>query len=229
MLNYRVDPKLLTDFVPAGTELDKWQGHSYISLVAFHFRNTRIFGIPVPLHQGFEEMNLRIYVQRRVGSELRHGVRFIKEIVPAGAVTTVARLTYNEPYETHEMRHRIESPHGSSPIMAEYSWRQKRGWSRLMVTGAGEAYYPSSGSEEEFITERPWGYGTQRSGATIEYRVEHPRWRVWQSESHLLESDPGELYGPAFGKILERPPVSAFLADGSAVKVSLPDRLKSGV
>ena len=55
--------------------------------------------------------------------------------------------------------------------------------------------------------------------------MEHPRWRVWQAESHLLESDPSELHGPALGKVLERPPASAFLADGSAVKVHLPARL----
>ncbi|HLE57451.1 MAG TPA: DUF2071 domain-containing protein [Rhodothermia bacterium] len=225
LLNYRVDPKLLTDYVPAGTELDDWQGHAYVSLVGFHFRNARIFGIPVPLHQAFEEVNLRLYIRRRVGDELRRGVRFIKEIVPAAAVTTMARLTYNEPYETREMRHRIESPHGPSPIMAEYSWSQKHGWSRLMVTGAGTAEFPLPGSEEEFITDRPWGYGTQRDGRTIEYRVEHPKWRVWQAESHLLESDPTELYGTALGKVLERPPTSVFLADGSAIKVHLPNRV----
>jgi uncharacterized protein YqjF (DUF2071 family) len=228
LLNYRVDPKLLAEYVPVGTELDDRQGHTYISLVGFHFLNTRIFGIPVPLHQAFEEVNLRVYVRRRAGAELRRGVRFIKEIVPVRAVSTIARLTYNEPYETREMRHRIESPHGSSAIMAEYSWRQKRAWSRLMVTGAGAAEYPSPGSEEEFITNRPWGYGAQRNRSTIEYRVEHTRWRVWQAESHLLESDPTELYGPALGKVLERPPTSAFLADGSPVKVHLPARLKSG-
>ena len=58
--------------------------------------------------------------------------------------------------------------------------------------------------------------------------VEHPRWRVRQAESHLLESDPTELYGAVLGKVLDRPPVSAFIADGSAVKVHLPTRLKSG-
>jgi uncharacterized protein YqjF (DUF2071 family) len=225
LLNYRVDSKLLEEYLPAGTELDDWQGHSYVSLVGFHFRNTRIFGIPLPLYQGFEEVNLRLYVRRRVGAELRRGVRFIKEIVPARAVTAIARLTYNEPYETRAMHHRIESPHGSAPIMAEYSWQQKRGWTRLMVTGTGAAEYPLPDSEEEYLTDRPWGYGTQRDGRTTEYYVEHPRWRVWQAESHLLEGDASEMFGPALGKILERPPASAFLSDGSPVKVHLPTRL----
>ena len=95
----------------------------------------------------------------------------------------------------------------------------------MIISGTGAAEYPAPGSEEEFITDRPWGYGTRRDGITIEYRVEHPRWRVCQAESHLLESDPAELYGAPLGKILERPPTSAFLADGSAVKVYLPARI----
>jgi uncharacterized protein YqjF (DUF2071 family) len=228
LLNYRVSPELLAQYVPAGTELDEWRGAAYMSLVGFHFLNTRIFRIPVPLHQAFEEVNLRVYLRRRVDDELRRGVRFIKEMVPAPAVTTAARLTFNEPYETRRMRHRIEAPHGSASLMAEYSWLQKAGWGKLMVTGTGEPEYPSPDSAEEFFTERPWGYGRQSDGSTIEYKVEHPRWRVWQSESHLLESEPGEIYGSALGEILKRPPESAFLADGSAVKVHLPMRIARG-
>jgi uncharacterized protein YqjF (DUF2071 family) len=225
LLNYRVDRKLLAEHVPPGTELDEWRGSSYVSLVGFHFINTRIFGIPIPLHQAFEEVNLRVYVRRHVGAEVRRGVRFIKEMVPVRAVAAAARLTYNEPYETRAMRHRIEAPHGSAPLMAEYSWEQKRGWSRLIVTGKDDAEFASPGSEEEFFIDRPWGYGALRDGSTIEYRVEHPPWRIWQAEDHLLESEPADLYGAALGEILGRPPASAFLADGSAVKVHLPTRI----
>ena len=37
-----------------------------------------------------------------------------------------------------------------------------------------------AGSHEEFITEHYWGY-TARRGCS-EYRVEHPRWRLWTAE-----------------------------------------------
>src|SRR6266446_4603929 len=37
MLNYEVDPRLLTKFVPAGTELDRWNGKVFASLVGFRF------------------------------------------------------------------------------------------------------------------------------------------------------------------------------------------------
>ena len=98
MLNYRVDPALLEPFVPRGTTLDRWQGAAYVSLVGFLFRDTRVLGVPIPLHRDFEEVNLRIYVRREVGGELRRGVTFIREIVPRRAIASVARIAYNEPY-----------------------------------------------------------------------------------------------------------------------------------
>ena len=64
MLNFEVDPKVLQPFTPAGTELDEWQGRTFISVVGFMFLNTRVFGVPIPFHRNFEEVNLRFYVRR---------------------------------------------------------------------------------------------------------------------------------------------------------------------
>jgi uncharacterized protein YqjF (DUF2071 family) len=57
MLNYRVDPSLLEPLVPRGTILDAWRGATYVSLVGFLFRDTRVLGVPIPLHRDFEEVN----------------------------------------------------------------------------------------------------------------------------------------------------------------------------
>ena len=42
MLNYRVDPDVLHPYVLAGTQLDFWQGETYVSVVGFLLRNTRL-------------------------------------------------------------------------------------------------------------------------------------------------------------------------------------------
>ncbi len=55
MVNYAVDAKLLHDYVPPGTVLDSFDGRTYVSLVGFQFRRTRLFGaLPVPFHQEFD-------------------------------------------------------------------------------------------------------------------------------------------------------------------------------
>ena len=54
MLNYRVAPESLTRYVPRGTVLDSWNGATYLSIVGFLFRDTRVRGVPVPFHRNFE-------------------------------------------------------------------------------------------------------------------------------------------------------------------------------
>ena len=91
MVNFAIDPALLEPLVPRGTTLDFFGGVAYISVVGFLFRDTRLLGLPVPGHIHFEEVNLRFYVQRTVGHEVRRGVCFVRELVPRWAIATVAR------------------------------------------------------------------------------------------------------------------------------------------
>jgi uncharacterized protein YqjF (DUF2071 family) len=103
MANYQVEPKMLLDLVPRGTELDSWNGKHFVSVVGFHFLNTRVLGLPIPWHRKFEEVNLRFYVRRHVGNEVRRGVVFIREIVPKWAIAWVANTVYNERYSAMKM------------------------------------------------------------------------------------------------------------------------------
>jgi hypothetical protein len=81
------------------------------------------------------------------------------------------------------------------------------------------------GSLEEFLSERAWGYTTQRDGGTIEYKVDHPRWRVWPGASHELVGPLESFYDAPFPTILSAAPASAFIADGSSVAVHMPERI----
>jgi uncharacterized protein YqjF (DUF2071 family) len=223
MLNYRVAPEVLAPFVPAGTELDAWQGTAFVSMVGFLFLDTRVLGVGVPGHRDFEEVNLRFYVRRHAPDGVRRGVVFIKEIVPRWAIATTARLLYGEKYVALPMRHQVLP--AEIPASAEYSWRHRGVWNRLRVVPAGEPALVAAGSEEEFITVHYWGYSKLRGGGTVEYRVEHPRWRVWSAAESLLECGAVAIYGPALAGPLAARPTSAFLADGSAVIVYKGERI----
>ena len=225
MLNYAVEPSLLEPFVPHGTVLDAWQGVTYVSLVGFLFADTRLLGIPLPWHRTFQEVNLRFYVRRQVGDEVRRGVTFIKEIVPRRAIATTARVIYNEPYVALPMRHAFGAMRDDGvPAHVEYGWRSVGDWCTLRADPVGNGRPAQHGSQEEFITEHYWGYTRQRDGTTVEYRVEHPRWRVWAVTGAAISGDLLALYGPALATILRAPPASAFLAVGSPVVVHPPVR-----
>src|SRR5262249_61320330 len=110
MLNYVVDPAMVADLVPRGTELDSFGGQTYISLVGFRFERTRVRGLWIPFHSDFDEVNLRFYVRRTAGGEVRRGVVFVREVVPRRAIAAVANAVYHEHYAALPMRHRIAGP-----------------------------------------------------------------------------------------------------------------------
>jgi uncharacterized protein len=218
MLNYEINASLLRPFVPAGTELDRWQERLFLSLVGFRFLNTKVFGIPFPFHRNFEEVNLRFYVRRQEGQEVRRGVVFIREIVPRWAIATAARAFYNENYVDRPMSHRIDCANGTC-LAAEYSWKSRSHWNRLRVAAKGAPLVPDAGSQQQFIAEHYWGYAAQRDGSCVEYRVDHPPWRVWSAHDAAFEGNAEDMYGPAISGELSKKPVSAFLAEGSKVIV----------
>ena len=224
MLNYEIEPSVLASFVPQGTELDSWNGKTFVSIVGFLFQRTRVLGMPIPFHQDFVEVNLRFYVRRKAHDGWRRGVVFIKEIVPRLAIALVARNFYNEPYIALPMAHRTNgSPTALKSV--EYSWCFAGKQDSLKLATKGEAQLLRDGSEAEFITEHYWGYNKQRDGSTLEYRVEHPRWRVYETSEAHLDCEVAGLYGTQFLDSLSCKPSSAFLADGSPVTVFKGERV----
>ncbi len=224
MLNFEVEPALLAPYVPKGTELDDRGGRHFMSLVAFLFLDTHLLGLPALFHQDFEEVNLRFYVRRIVGRESRAGVVFIREMVPLPLVAEVAKLTYNEPYRTVPMEHTIVETDGELQSV-EYLFGRPRDRCRLALHVAGPPEDMDPGSEEEFLSERGWGYTRQRNGGTIEYRAEHTRWHVWRKVVWELGGPLAKFYDEPFASILSGAPSSAFVEDGSAVAVHLPERI----
>ena len=221
MLNYLVEPSVLAPLVPAGTELDRWNGATFLSVVGFMFLDTRILGVPVPFHRNFEEVNLRFYVRRKAPEGWRRGVVFVKELVPRIAIAWTARALYNENYEAVPMSHRVDrcTSNSRNAASVSYSWqfRSQPQWMTILTEGESEPI--GAGAQQEFITEHYWGYSRQRDGGTLEYRVEHPRWCVWTARESHLECDTAGLYGEVFRPFLSVPPASAFVADGSPVTV----------
>ena len=223
MANYAIDKNILAPFIPAKTELDLWNNTCYVSLVGFMFLNTSIKGIKIPFHINFEEVNLRFYVRYKDGVEWKRGVVFIKEIVPKPALTFVANTVYGEHYETLQMDHAWIQDADS--LQVKYQWKKGRWHSFQVVTGLTQ-HEINPGSEEEFITEHYWGYTKLNEHTTSEYQVEHPRWKVYPTRSHVIDVDFGILYGKEFEFLNRQTPVSVFLAEGSEISVMAGKKLK---
>jgi len=222
MFNYAVDPGVLQRFVPRGTELDAFEGQTYVSLVGFEFNRTRVAGIAIPFHRFFEEVNLRFYVRR---SEKR-GVVFIRELVPKLAVAAIARIAFGENYSRVPMSHSTHVLPDTGVVATEYNWGSGAQQCSMKTEAEKASFLPLHDSLGEFITEHYWGYAAQHDGGCLEYEVQHPRWLVREAKTARFQGDAAHFYGAEFGELLTLPPNSAFLAEGSPVRVFKGTRLQ---
>jgi uncharacterized protein len=240
MLSYEIEPRVLEPYVPRGTELDRWQGQAFVSLVGFRFCDARLHGVRVPGHQNFAEVNLRFYVRRRVDGGWRRGVVFIRELCPKRAVVAVARWVYGERFRRAPVTCHIDrdSPPPVSrdaaaeraaavlaPRQLAFTWRAHGHDYRLAGAVLESAHAPDAGSLAEFVVEHYWAYTAAR-GSTMEYLVTHPPWQNAETEAEFT-GDAWRLYGPRFAPFLGGPPACAFWASGSPVNVFRGERLVS--
>lgn len=227
MANYIIEPSALKPHLPCNTELDFFGGSCYVSLVGFLFANTRLYGVSIPFHRTFEEVNLRFYVRYKQCGKWKRGVVFIKEIVPRRMISFVANLMYGEKYFTHQMNHHRKLTEGQ--LHVGYQWKVAGEWNFLNVIAENNSSPPASGSEEEFITEHYWGYTFVDDNCTGVYEVVHPRWDIHKVKDYEVFCNTKMLYGEVFIEPLQQQPASVFLAQGSAVSVLMGSRITAPV
>lgn len=223
MANYVVAEDVLEPYLPVGTELDRYEGRCYVSLVGFLFQNTRLKSVPIPFHRTFEEINLRFYVRHTKSTgEQRRGVVFISELVPRFALRLVANTLYGENYATVPLQHHWEENDDQRSV--RYQWWYKGRRNELQVSAAVDPQPIEANSAEEFFTEHYWGY-TKRGAWTSEYEVVHPRWMIYPVLQRSIDVDFGALYGSGFAALAARQPESVLLAEGSKIEVRSGERI----
>jgi uncharacterized protein len=218
MANYAVNPAVLQKYLPHHTELDFFNGVCYVSLVGFMFANTKLKGVTIPFHKNFEEVNLRFYVRHkdRVTGKWKRGVVFVKEIVPKHMLTFVANTLYKEHYQTMPMEHDWKTD--GDELTVTYQWHSKHQNSFSVVADKTPLQLQAR-TEAEFITEHYWGYTRVNNEKTLEYKVEHPSWDIYDVKQYDVTADFGELYGADFSFLNDENPVSVLLAEGSEMRL----------
>ena len=217
MANYEVNPDVLLPYLPKGVELDFFDGKTYVSLVGFMFKKTKIFSIPIPFLGTFEEVNLRFYVKRTEGDNIKRGVVFINETVPYQLVAWLANKLYKEHYIAIPTKNKIDILMHSKSI--RYEWKINKEWNHLSVNASIENEKMIVGSIEEYILEHYYGYTRIDSQRSQEYEVKHPRWRVSKVEDYSINCDFKSMYGVDFDFLNNVAPNSVILAEGSPISV----------
>jgi uncharacterized protein YqjF (DUF2071 family) len=130
MANYEMEPTALEPYLPKGVELDFYNNKTYVSLVGFMFKKTRLFGVPIPFFGSFEEINLRFYVKKIEDGKIKKGVVFINETVPFKIVALLANKLYKEHYISIPTKNSIEIAEHKH---IKYEWNINNKWNSITV------------------------------------------------------------------------------------------------
>lgn len=217
MANYKIDSKILEPFIPKGVELDLFDGKCYVSLVGFMFKKTKLFNIPIPHFGTFEEINLRFYVIRKDGNQIKRGVVFINETIPYPIVAWMANKLYKEHYTVIPTKHEISNV--DNTIKIKFDWLLNKKWNSIYVEASDECFPMKSNSLENFIYEHYYGYTKVDADKTLEYKLQHPSWNTFKVLDYKIDCDFEAMYGKAFSVLNQTKPEAVFIAEGSSVKV----------
>ena len=230
VLDFDVPPRLLEARLPAGAELDLFEGRAIVSVLGMLFGRVRPLGVRVaaPIRE-FAEVNVRFYVRRRAADETRSGVVFLSEIVPRALVAAGARLAFRQPFVVRPTRHAVDERAEPGGTRIAYGWSSAGGRPGFEVRATGPFAIPAPGTEERFVVDRPWGFTRLSGSKTSEFSVGHPLWNVrpasgstWDAAASDLEDVlPSELAAA----LASATPRAAFLADGSDMSIGWPRTL----
>ena len=213
-VHWPYDPAAVQPRLPAGLEVDTFNGSAWVGLVAFRMERIRLPGTPgVPYLGTFPETNVRTYVR---GPDGRPGVWFDSLDVTRLLPVLVARASYRLPYMWSRMS--INQTGDQVSYSARRRWPGPRTTTSNITIQRGGAIPAEDVSQlERFLTAR-WGLFTQLRSRLAFAPVDHPAWPL---EHAVLESiDDGLVeaagYPPPVGEAL------VHFSPGVDVRIGLP-------
>jgi uncharacterized protein len=177
-LHWEVPPAELQALLPAGLDLDTFEGKAYVGLVPFTVSGVRpVMTPPLPWISSFHEINVRTYVHRN-GSD--PGVWFFSLDASSRLAVEVARRMYKLPY----FHARMSAAQRGEWIDYECARIEEPG--RVFSAGyrpTGAVFHAQPGSLEWFLMERYCLYTTDDRGALQRADIHHELWPLQAAEA----------------------------------------------
>jgi uncharacterized protein len=179
-VHWRYDPAVVQALLPAGLEVDTFDGSAWVGLIPFSMRRIGLpHGPAVPCLGSFAEVNVRTYVRHKDAPGVWFFSLDVDRLIPAA----VARLTYRLPYCWGRTSH--ERVGDTLTTVVRRRWPDPVADSHLIV----EMGEPVAANELDLFLTARWGlYSRTRRG--VRYAaVDHEPWPLRTGAiSHLDES-----------------------------------------
>jgi uncharacterized protein YqjF (DUF2071 family) len=187
-LHWPVPENLVRPLVPAGLELDRFDGRTWIGVVPFYMTGVRprigskVFAFDFP------EVNVRTYVRRNG----RLGVWFFSLDAGHRLAVLAARCFFHLPYEFATM--------SSSCSGNLVDFRSRRvSTPNVEIAGRykpiGEPFRSVQGSLEYWLTERYCLFSVNKRGDIFFGEVHHPPWPLQSAEAEMERNSMTALLG----------------------------------
>ena len=181
----------LREKLPAGLELDTFDGQAWIGIVPFHMTNVAPRGVPpLPLVSTFVELNVRTYVTHHG----KPGVYFFSLDANSSMAVLAARALFHLPYFRATMS--IDRPDRRIVYTSARATR---------TPGAGEfaaTYWPiggvvaaKPGSLEYFLTERYCLYTVDGAARVKRLEIHHGPWPLQAAEATIAVNTMADAAG----------------------------------
>ena len=178
-LHWKVDAQEILDRLPAGLELDTYEGEAYIALVPFMMRGVTGRGCPAPKAMcDFPEFNVRTYVTK----EGKPGVWFFSLDITNAFAVWGAQTFFHLPYRQSEIDYQVKGD--TIDYRSVYS-AEERFHVRYRPL---RPYTPPEGSFAQWATERYCLYTAKENGQLYRGEIQHPQWSLWEAECEILEN-----------------------------------------
>jgi uncharacterized protein len=182
--HWRAPAEQLRAHLPAGVELDRFDGDAWLGVTPFRLTGLRARGLPpLPLVSSFLEVNARTYVT----AGEKPGIWFFSLDASSELAVEAARYGYKLPYYRAEMR----AEWRGGRLEFESRRRDSRGdpaTLRIRYRPIGEPFEGEQGSLAHFLTERYCLYTTDRDGRLQRAEIHHPPWQLQAAEAKLEEN-----------------------------------------
>ncbi len=181
--HWPVENAILHPLIPAGLELDTFEGQAWLGIVPFRLSHVRLNGLPrVPLVSYFSEINVRTYVLH----DGIPGVFFLSMDTDNRFTTALARPWFHLPYYNARVRMRVSaSVYFSSQRTARYA-------SPATFCGcynpSSAVYHSEPGSLESWLTERYCYFSPGSRGRLYRCDIHHDPWPLQKACLHTLSN-----------------------------------------
>ena len=215
--HWPVDEGALRGLIPAGLEIDLFEGRAWVGAVPFRMEGVMPRGVPdIPGLHAFPELNLRTYV--KAGG--KPGVWFFSLDAGQRLAVRVARRFFHLPY--FDARFEI----GGNSDTVEYSaLRIHRGAAPAAFSARygprGPIYRSAAGSLEHWLTERYCLYSADKAGEIWRGEIGHEPWPLQASEAAIETNTLGDWLGVE----LKGPPEMLHFVGSLAVKAWMIERV----